>query len=228
MKPSLLFFLLSLFFIFQSCTSVTFEEPQPSDEPDLESIPAELTGKYLNLSDSSVFTVNTKLAIRTYLITVCEPLSKIDSLYELTADTFLILTDSLRMKTHIINNADTIQIFPDPLRVKAQIINDTVCARFNYVDTIFNLSEKNVLRKYKQNYFMNVLEEKGWEVIKLELHKNKLYVATISSKEDVRKLRKITETTDTTKTVFKPTPAQFKKFVRKRGFDNEEVLKRVE
>lgn len=208
MKPSILFFLLSLFLIFQSCTSVTFEEPQPSDEPNLESIPAELTGKFLNLSDSSVFTVNTKLAIRTYLVLVCEPLSKIDSLYELTDDTMLIVSDVTR--------------------VKAQIINDTVCARFNYVDTIFNLSEKNVLRKYKQNFFMNVLEEEGWEVIKLDLHKNKLYVATISSKEDVRKLRKITETTDTTKTVFKPTPAQFKKFVRKKGFDNEEVLKRVE
>jgi len=208
MKLRYLLFLLSLFLIFQSCTSVTFEEPQPSDEPNLENIPAELRGKYLSLSDSSVFTVGDKLVTREYLIIVCDPLDKLDSLYNLTNDTFLVISDTLR--------------------VKAAIINDTVCARFTYTDTIFNMSTENVLRKYKGNYFMNMLDNESWEVMKIEPHKNRLYIGTISSKEDVRKLRQITETADTTITVFKPTPVQFKKFVRKKGFGNKEVLKRME
>jgi len=202
------FLLLSLFLIFQSCTSVTFEEPQPSDEANLENIPVGLRGNYINLSDSSVFIVSEKVVIRNYQVVVFEPLSKIDSLYKLTADTVLIISEVTS--------------------VKAKIINDTVCANFTYSDTIFNMSPTNILRKYKDNYFMNVQEDEGWEVIKIQQHKTKLFVATISSREDVRKLRKITEISDTTVTVFKPTPIQFKKFVRKKGFSNEEVLVRIQ
>lgn len=70
--------------------------------------------------------------------------------------------------------------------------------------------------------------EKAWEVKKVALQKGKLIISRISNKDDVLKLKEITETiTDTVSTNFSLTKRQFKTFIKNEGFSEEETFSKV-
>ncbi|HEY5392442.1 MAG TPA: hypothetical protein VIJ57_10030, partial [Hanamia sp.] len=63
---------------------------------------------------------------------------------------------------------------------------------------------------------------------KISLKKGILTVGNVSDKDDIQKLKEITETkSDTTSTNFSLTRRQFKKFVRQNGFGDEETFIRM-
>lgn len=106
---------------------------------------------------------------------------------------------------------------------------DSVILHSNWVDTLFDISSGNVLKKFKGYYFLNKYHgDNAWEVNKLFLQEGVLSIGSISKEDDIQKLKALTETTnDTVNTQFALSKRQFKKFVNQEGFSEEETFTRM-
>lgn len=110
-----------------------------------------------------------------------------------------------------------------------KMIGDSLYYLVNYTDTIFWLSDENVLKKDKGYYFMNIkIDENSWTVSKLKLKKGILTIARISTKEELELLEEINESPiDSTTYNISFTRKQFNKFVERDGFSKVDTFLRV-
>jgi hypothetical protein len=186
---------------------VTFNEPQPSDTENLSKFPSRLQGQYVSLNDNSVLVIGDKLIRRIYDFDVKIHSSQLDSNSQLSGDTII----------HLITNKREI----------VKIDGDSVLTHVHFVDTLFQMDHDNVVRKLKGYYFLNKRHDKeSWEVKKIELSKGQLVVSTISTFEDIDKLKVITESVQDTAAPYKfeTTKKQFKEFVKNEGFSDSETF----
>ena len=96
------------------------------------------------------------------------------------------------------------------------------------LDTVFELSKINILKKYKGYYFLNRKSgELNWEVEKLTIKKGQLTISEISNQFDLDQLREITNTSIDTSYTFTPTKKEFKKFIKSGGFKNNIVYYKI-
>jgi hypothetical protein len=196
--------------LFYSCEpAATFDKPQPADIKSLSAFPKRIQGKYLATDQASILTITDKLMTRYYDFDFKEHKDSLSSSYKLVGDTLINLTDNTKEKVIL--------------------SGDTIIQHHNGTDTLFSISTDNILKKFKGYYFLNKLyKDNAWEVNKLSLEKGVLAVASISNKDDIQKLKVITETSaDTTSTNFSPTRQQFQSFIRQDGFGEEETFKRM-
>ena len=200
---------LSLVFILFACQPVTFTEPQPKNVAELTAFPARLHGKYLNAGDSSLLQITASSMIISYRYDEKIHVSQLDSTEQLIGDT---LFDMVTARGKLI-----------------RIEGDSIVKPVSGSDTLFNINEKNVLKKFKGYYFLNTSDSPGnWQVQKLELAKGKLTLSSLNAKEDLDQLIEITEyPQDTTAYVFTPSKQQFKKFVRNQGFRESSVYFKI-
>lgn len=200
--------LLSL--IFQSCEpAATFDKPQPDLVKMISAFPERLKGKYLDVDETSFLTIGEQTITRHYEHDFKTHKDSLDSFYRLVEDSIMYI--------------------PDSTKEKVMLKGDTIIGHFAAIDTLFNISSDNILKKFKGYYFLNIrYNDSAWEVKKLFLHKGKLTIGRISKDEDIAKLREIKETTeDTTSAYFTLTKQQFRKFIRQKGFSNEETFTRI-
>jgi hypothetical protein len=188
---------------------VTFDQPQPAETDALNSFPKHIRGNYQSLRDNSRINISSNSIIRTYDFNQRSAINELDSNYKIEGDTLIEIASG--EKTKIKFDADTIII---PVHLS---------------DTVFLLSEENVLKKFKGYYFLSFLYQKqGWEVKKLELNNGKLSLSHISTKGEIDTLKQLTESAyDSLPYRFKPTRKQFKKFVKAEGFSNSETFVRL-
>lgn len=209
MKIKSLFLTLLLFLFFNSCkkSEVSFEETQPQNIKEQNVLPNKLIGTYYNSENK------TELNISKYFIVKHITLE----------DTFKITELN---KNEVIKNDSLLNI---ETKGKYQIkkINDTLFTNYIYSDTIFNLKQKDILKKFKGHYFLNKLIKSDglWEVKKLTLTNGTLKISGIETEEEINLLESITETKrDTIKPfTIKPTKKQFKEFIKKNGFSEGEI-----
>ena len=151
--------------------------------------------------------INNQIIIRHYDYDIKVPKDSISSSYKLVGDTLIDQANGTK--------------------VKVIVEGHTIIQHEEWSDTLFNISADNVLKKFKGYYFLNSLYSgSSWEVKKISLEKGVLKVSSISAKDDIQKLKEITETTaDTASTLFTLTRRQFKKFVRQDGFGEQETFK---
>ena len=210
MKKVIVASILITTFLLHSCEpTATFDKPQPDNIKPLASFPKRMQGKYLSSDQASIVTVTDKLLIRHFDFDVKVHKDSIGTSYKLIGDTLINITDSTK---EIVS-----------------LRGDTVFQRTNWTDTLFNISRENILKKFKGYYFLNLqYQDNAWEVKKLSLENGLLKIGYISDKEDIQKLRELTETTtDTLSTHFGLTRRQFKKFVTEQGFSEEETFTRI-
>jgi len=195
------FLLLMCLLVFQCCTPpVQFGEPQPTGENNLDAFPDKLQGQFLNVADSSVLTIGKDLMVQHYHSLIAESRKDLDTLYKLVNDSTIV-------------NRDT----NDSTRV--MVTADTVRGYIDVYDTLFHISEKNVLRKFKGYYFLNVAYSESWEVQMLNLSNQKLSLGKIPSKEGMEKIKSISEAAvDTSKGNVELTKDEFKEFIKQGGF----------
>jgi hypothetical protein len=196
--------------LFYSCEpAATFDEPQPADIKSLTAFPKRIQGKFLADDQASILTITDKLITRYYDFHFKEHKDSLNSSYKLIGDTLVNVTDSTKEKVIL--------------------RGDSIIQHYNATDTLFSISKDNILKKFKGYYFLNNLyNENTWGVSKLSLEKGVLSIASISNKEDIQKLKEITETSgDTTSTSFSPTRRQFKSFLRQEGFGKKETFTRM-
>ncbi len=210
MKLKIIFTICISTILLCSCEpTVTFDSPQPSEVKALTAFPKRLHGKYIAADHASTLTISDYLITRYYDFDFKEHKDSLGSSYKLIGDTLINLTDNSK----------------EQVRLKG----DTIFQRIQDLDTLFHISENNILKKLKGYYFLNInYGDDIWEVKKLALQKGNLIIASISDKDGIKKLKEISETTaDTISSHFTLTRRQFKKFVKEDGFTEQEVFSRI-
>jgi len=201
MKSKNCFLLLIGLIFFQCCTPpVQFSEPQPVGENNLETFPEKLQGQFLNEADSSVLTIGKDLMVQHYHSLIAESKKDLDTLYKLVNDSTIV-----NRETH------------DSSRVS--LTADTVRGHIDVYDTLFHISEKNVLRKFKGYYFLNTAYGISWEVQMLDIHKQRITLGKIPSKEGMEKLKAISSAdADSSNGNVQLTRDEFREFIKQGGF----------
>lgn len=210
MKKSAFIPAIGFLMAFFACTPpVTFDQPQPANTATLTSLPKRLQGSYQSLKDNSLLTINDHAILRIYDYNLKKHIGEPDSNYRFSGDSVIDLNDNL--KTTFKREGDSI-IF-----------------HIHSVDTLFLLSDENVLKKFRGYYFLNLLYQKsGWEVKKLGLSKGELTISGIKSKEEIDLLKTFSENnSDTVPFQVRPTKKQFLKFIKAEGFSEKEVFTRL-
>lgn len=188
----------------------TFEQPQPADTKSLSTIPERIRGDYLSADQASTLTISDNQIYRTYDFDYKVHKDSLPPAKKLIADTLV----------------DTISGAKEIVLVKG----DTVLQHVHETDTLFSLSTDNLLKQFKGYYFLNKrYGEKQWTVQKLSLKNGALTVGNISEKDDIDRLKAITETvSDTASKHFNLTRKQFKAFLQKNGFSDEETFTKID
>lgn len=188
--------------------AATFNKPQPDAVKAQSAFPERLWGKYLSTDQASVVTVTGQLIIDHLEFDLKVHKDSLGAAYKVIGDS-LVNTDGTKQR--------------------ASLKGDTIVIHANSIDTLFNISADNVLKKFKGYYFLNTrYDSSSWIVRKLSLKKGVLTIASIEEEADIEKLKEITETTaDTLSTPINLKRRQFKTFVRRGGFAEEESFTRM-
>lgn len=188
--------------VFISCKKpiANFTEPQPANTKDIAFFPKKLIGTYHN------YEINVDLIIQNQLV--------------LLQNHF---TDTL--------NQETILELQNESNLITAPINDTLYSvKYAVTDTLFNLANKDVLRKMKGHYFLNSQNgQNNWEVKKLTYKNDMASLSEIYDEESLQKLDEITETASDTlhPRTYSLTKKQFREFVVKNGFSEGTVFLRT-
>lgn len=175
------FALVLLILTIGSCEdSIKFEEPQPPNQSDLKRIPKQLRGFYQSTSDSTYLTINERAII------------------DWTEIQFRTLRDSLDIEidsTKIVREAtDYIEVIDGKYNLGFKLFGDSVLVDYSYRDTLFEISDRHILRRFKGHYFLNYKRsETNWSVRRLTLNKKKLSFSKVRIPEDIETLKEITE-----------------------------------
>jgi len=196
-----------------SCDNIVrFETPQPDGQKDEKVLPKKLIGSYRSLKDSSILTITKDKIISSINSSYSGLVSDLDSI------------DRVKIK-----NDTSYSEIDFNMRVDVSIEGDSIFQHFDYKDTIFSFSKNDVLRKFKGYYFLNrQTSPNHWYVTKLGRTKEGLVLGIISSKEDIRNLRELTNINSDTIYEFRPTKKDLKQFLKEKGFQNEERYVKIE
>src|SRR3989339_154105 len=215
MKRTALFLLLYFvtFIIFISCNpSIVFDQPQPQGVRNEKNFPKKLIGHYFCTQNHSTLFITHDKIIKKSLVELNVLKSELDSMreYKLFKDT---LIDILTQK-----------------RFKVEYRNDTIVFFDQITDTLFMLSDENILRKWKGYYFLNEQSKNGWIVRKLEYKRGgKLILASIVSPDELENLKEVMDIekikADDGETIgyrVRHSKLQLKRFIRNKGFSDFE------
>lgn len=188
---------------------VTFEEPQPGSRRTLNSFPKRMHGNYLSQDGNTIVSIDGQLIIKTTDYDLKTHKDSVTKYARLKGDT--LFSDS--------TNYQMVKIIGDSIVVE----------HVHYTDTIFSISDDNVLKKFKGYYFLNSrMDTARWIVQKLSLVKGILSIANIASSQDIEVLKELTENkSDTTSYNFSLTRKQFRQFINLEGFHDRELFIRM-
>lgn len=191
--------------LFTSCGDwgVRFESPQPEWRFNEDQIPDRLLGQYINLEDSVKLSITKDVIVR------------------YPYEYFAALLDSVKIQ---VTNDTTYTVIEDDISWNVRVEGDSVFGHYIFADTIFNIPRGDLLRKFRGHYFLNVeMREDSWAVSILTRVRNGVVLASVSSDEDIAKLREITDTVADSSYKFRPTKKQLKKFIKSNGFSDKDV-----
>jgi hypothetical protein len=190
---------------------VTFTEPQPSKTKNIAAFPLRLQGNYLGVDDQSTLLISEKLIQQLYDFDEKIHQNQLDSNYKFINDTIVNSVTNEKM------------LF--------KRLGDTLLTHVHYIDTVFQMDNDNVVRKFKGHYFLNMrYESDSWEVKQLSLSKGQLSINRISAEKDIENLQAITESAQDSVPPYKftATKKQFKQFVQSDGFSSGELFIRIQ
>lgn len=154
---------------------VRFLEPQPKNKHDLKEFPKEYQGQYLSKSDSSILTINSKMIYQEWRglskVSDVEMQDELDTIYK--EDIKIEISDNWTMTINVEGDSATIETFG--------------------IDTLFLLSQKTKLRKFKGYLFLNFpSSDSTWRVEILKLEDNQLDFEKLVSPSEIDTLRELT------------------------------------
>ena len=221
MKKFLFLSLLAVW-ILSGCTDkkqhIYFEEPQPKNEKDQQRFKNRFLGTWLNLADSSILYVSHNMLVTEKSINFVVLKKELDSMPD-----FKIKNDS-------IFGGD----FGNGTKIRSS--HDSIFTTFVIKDTIFNISNDQLLRFFKGNYFLNHrVGEKQWMVEKMSLNgRNNLNISELllSEKDSLKnftEVKEVPKSSDSTIVDYyiKPSRKELKNYVRDGGFREKNEYIRI-
>jgi len=197
-------FIIIFLLILSSCADNTiyFDKPQPDGIKNLEKIPSSFTGKYID-NDSNILLIDNYQIYKINKFTYSYNKTEIDT------------SKNLKIENGHLINTETNE------KKVCKIDNNNVYIEEFQIDTIFNLSENNIIKKYKGNLILNYKSEDLWRVEIISQSKKYLNHTFICTKELFEKLSLISENevvtdisnSDTLKMILKPTKNEFKEIL---------------
>ncbi len=213
MKKSVLIF--SVFAFLVSChkrveSYIEFAENQPIDVEEIQYVPENWFGNYKAI-DSSIISIEKDKIIQKWFDEVKISNQEKDSFPSLTFK-----------KDYVIDNATK-------QKMKLIAKNDSLFWKSQYSDTIF--VKDKVLKFYKDALIVNTNNEGKIYVDVFKKENNQIRKFSIDSKEDFEKLKREIKidfeynySDNDTTVVVKPSRADFRKILRKKGFPNEIIF----
>ncbi|MBL4755807.1 MAG: hypothetical protein JKY52_19715 [Flavobacteriales bacterium] len=98
--------------------------------------------------------------------------------------------------------------------------NDTIIVRYQYVDTIFKMSENQILKKYKGHYYLNKKRDGEWEVLQISIRNGLLKLKSIED-SDAKLIGEISRYYRYRTNNIDPTKKTFTTFVKQGGFHGQ-------
>ena len=157
--------------ILYSCEpAAIFNKPQPDKVKEFKSFPERLKGMYLAANEASILTITDKLIIQNYNYDYKVHKDSLGPHFKITGDTLFNLTEGT--KENILLNGDTVTVHS------------------NTNDTLFDITNGSILKKFKGYYFLNNrYDDSTWEVKQLSLKKGMLTMVSIWYENDIQKLK---------------------------------------
>jgi hypothetical protein len=190
-------------------TTVSFSEPQPADKKALLTFPEKLKGKYISNDGAATLFVYDKLIVKVSDYEVGTKTSELDTNYYLSGN-------------KLINKKNNEQ--EDVI-----IRGDSVLIHIHDEDTMANIANGDILKKFKGYYFLNKGNmEDGWIVTRLALTDGKLTTAYISDSTALNKLEELAEKPlDTIARQYSISKRKFKVLLKSDGFSDYDTFTRI-
>jgi hypothetical protein len=167
-----------LTFIIVSCKQipeVRFLEPQPISKKNIQTIPKDYWGKYLNKIDSSILTIDSRMIINEKFE------SSKTSIIEMQQELDTTIQDDTQIKLGT-NWTMNIKIKDDSALITSYLI-----------DTIFQISQSQLLRSFKGYLFLNYKDiDSTWRVKTLRLENGKLDFGSLVNVNQIDTLKEVT------------------------------------
>lgn len=185
---------------------VRFERPQPEDRPNESTIAKNIGGIYRSTADSSLLYVSEQQLIRYVDRKFVVSRTLLDSAYAIKGDTAFTDTEN---------------------KMIIRVEGDSVHGRFRYLDTLFDISQGNIVRKFKGYYFLNKeVRPDDWRLFLMKYKKNEIRLITSWTEKEVATLREITHD-KSDETGFKPSGKEMARFIMRLGSVDGERLVRI-
>ncbi|MEO1053069.1 MAG: hypothetical protein AAFX87_20715 [Bacteroidota bacterium] len=201
--------------------SAVFEQPQPMSAEDEYAFKSKFRGEYINTTDSTSLVIRDRFIIKEPSIAFKIPVTEIENsgLYELSGDSALAFMDE--------EEKEWLPVF---------LRQDTVYGVQKYIDTVFHISEENVLRSYKGRYILNYkLSENRWDITMLEKQRKNLVITKIEFPQKLEELEEMVDIEKVTdekgevqRVLLKPTKKQLKALLKGDKFKEKEFFRQVD
>ena len=193
---------------------VRFETTQPEGVKESGSFNKKLKGEYISCSNP-----DDRIIISDKMILNFEKFNFKAHRNELEFDSTVSVN---------INNNDELKKFLKDEGFETEISGDTINLFHTNTDTIFLISESQVLKTFKGSYFLNFKrDENFWDVMRMDTHKDSLFMGQIVPSDTLlqfdfamkREEFNGTDSTTTTRYSMKPSRKEFKKLMKPNYFD---------
>lgn len=198
-----------LFSFFSGCNGdiATFDKPLPPASKAEAFFPKHLRGRYLSRDGSFLIRISSNMICEEYAIKMAR--ADLDSASYLSGDTLIDRNSGNRQVVAIKNDS----LFWSPPSS----------------DTVFAISGKGILKKFKGYYFMNQQVDEGrWRADRLQFSKGMLITGHIADSSEITALKTYAEgTQDTLGYIFRPTQKEFKAYLKHDGFKDRDTFYRI-
>jgi hypothetical protein len=185
---------------------IWFKVPQPENSTNLDGFSASILGKYMSVYDSAVISIESDKIIKEYRENLI--LSKTE-FHEEIGDTI---------------SEDTSFTFTENWNITIKSFGDSVKVYSSKDENVFQISENQLLRYYKNYYFLNFKDSNEyWQVKIIQLKGDTLEFDNILTDDDLRFIKNITSIEVYTDSVndekeyfLKPTKRELKRILKRR------------
>ncbi len=226
MKTNILLLFVCFVVLFtSSCHSIVyFTESQPAGKKQLSSFPGRYQRSFLDTADNSSYLVTGSSITKISRFTADFHIRDTDKIMDELKD--ILESDDVGIDTTMAFFKEIMSELPGGSLLVFRKKGDSLFFTASFTDTLFHLSDTNVLKRHRGSLYLNQLDKDSlWSTARLKRKGNILVYSIISENKAVDKLKQITQTSpaDSTK-VFSLSRKQFDAFVRNGGFTIEKVL----
>lgn len=175
-----------LLFLVACGPQVKFVQPQPKGGKNLYHLPQELYGRYIEMNDSSLLEIDSFRVVTRWF---SEKIIPRDSIKEIEKD-FEIL---IQRDTQIYVSEKRDNWLSSGLRLDVKFLDDSVRVSVNAENIMFEVSDSQLVRKYRGHCLLNTRTNEGlWLIKVLTLKGSNLHFDDLLDADQVKNLKRIT------------------------------------